>query len=136
MTKYTREEILANRQKWIDFLLEPERKKATGFLDLGDGFRCCLGHGCHILGVKNHKFGNKTAYGDNVEGSVAPPEFIEMVGLYDEVGLIGGGDGYENLAEMNDEENTTPQEIGQFLLDRIEGGLETPFKSLSKYPKA
>lgn len=135
---YTREEIYANRLKWIEFLLVPGRKKAISVLDEGNGYRCCLGHACFVLKLtrtKNvHLDGN--FYYDN-EGEVAPSKLIEMVGLWDENGtsdnrvpLIGQEN---NLASLNDETDATPKEIGEYLMTVIEGGIDTPFRPLSHY---
>lgn len=148
MTKYTRSQIRANRQKWIDFLMVKGRKKTTGRLDKGGGARCCLGHGCHVLGIKPEKIeterGSFVGYDDHTE--TAPVSFVEMVGLWTPLGSVrygyasidvfGRGE-YENiketLADINDETKASPRKIGEYLLSVIEGGGHTPFRPLSEY---
>ena len=129
----TRSEVRANRLKWAEFLMEPERKKAVGRLDVGDGSRCCLGHGCFVLGIPSKVYKDGVCY-DNL-GKTAPSSFVNMVGLRNGEGSSLIGIGIQNsLAGLNDDTNATPQEIGKFLLDCIEGGDGTPFLPLSDFP--
>lgn len=133
----TREEILANRMKWVKFLKQPKRKKAIGVLDSGGGHRCCLGHGCYVLGVErrpNPFVTNAFLYGEDFADTLAPDEFVEMVGLYDEEGhpLDTG----PSLAARNDSTKMTPQQIGAWIEERITGEQpDSPFKPLSSYPE-
>jgi len=142
---YTRSEIRAYRQKWIDFLMAKGRKKATGQLDAGGGARCCLGHGCYILGIKAESFGEGGWEYDGSEG-LAPASFIEMVGLWNDTGstnfstpikIFKKESAHDNvdLAGINDDTNASPLRIGRYLLSVIEGGDDTPFKPLTDYPE-
>lgn len=140
---YTRDEVLAYRVKWIDFLLNPKRKKAVEVLDEGKGHRCCLGHACYALGLHKTKDGSNSGffkYNDELE--VAPQQLVEMLGLYDTNGGIKpfssisySGGNYSSLASWNDDSEVTPQEVGAYLKTVIEGGDHTPFKPLSNYRK-
>lgn len=137
--KYNRSEILANRMKWINFLMVKGRKKAVGYLDLGGGARCCLGHGCFVLGIKRIR--EPPLYLYDYEEELAPETFVEMVGLYDSNGSTGDGSSFEIdseyyctcLTTYNDEVNASPNEIGKYLLSVIEGGENTPFLPLTYY---
>lgn len=143
--KYKRSEIRANRQKWAEGLMEPERQKAIGMLEDKFGARCCLGHGCSILGIQ--RYGSEPyrgiAFGSSVETTIAPEEFVLMVGLWGAWGQTRFGNISEfvtpeglaakSLAGVNDQTSATPQEIGAYLLLVIEGGASTPFQPLSNY---
>lgn len=142
---YTRSEVRENRLKWINFLLVKGRKKATGALDRGSGNRCCLGHGCFILGLKRKPMeGGLFEYEDNLE--IAPVSFKEMVGLWDDTGSTDSGEviwkfanenglHHADLVGINDDTEATPREIGEYLLSVIEGGTNTPFIPLTDYPE-
>ena len=127
-----RREILENRKKSIKFLQNPKRKKAKEYLDIGKGKRCCIGHGCYVLGVKKIRDGYGWNYGRKEEPHTAPFEFMDLVGLYTELGSYYTGDS-TCLTELNDNTNTTPQEIGNMLEKMIEGGIDTPFRPLTDY---
>ena len=83
-----RSEILANREKWVNFLLVKGRKKAIAALDIGEGHRCCLGHACYILGVAKQKVKDSQhyTYGESFESGFAPSELLSLVGLWDTQG--------------------------------------------------
>ena len=145
MTEYTNEQIMENRQKWIDFLILPETKKGTGYLDRGYGTRCCLGHGAFILGVHSvvHNSSEIVQYGLERESYHAPVELVEMVGLHAADGSSAIGENgyhhnmvstvredYTSLASLNDASDWTPQQIGEYLKTVIHGGDNTPFKKL------
>jgi len=139
METLTRQEILDNRRKWIEFLKQPERKKATGFLDTGDGRRCCLGHGCYVLGVKRRKFPGGYAYqyraldGGWRTGSSAV--LRDLVGLKTSDGDFISINGVATcLSGLNDGTDATPQEIGAYLESVIEGGKYSPFRPLTDFP--
>ena len=134
-----RYEILSARITWAQFLQQPEREKAIGNLDEGDEKRCCLGHGCYCLGVVRRllDFDARYAYGEE-EAQVCPPkEFAEAVGLWSRDGCAKSLQDLirekESLAELNDETDITPQEIGAYLESVVEGGPDTPFRPLSDY---
>lgn len=145
--KYTRSEILAARQKWIDFLLIKGRRKATGILDEGDGHRCCLGHACYVLGLPRKPRESRGFSYDNGESELAPPMLIESLGLWDAEGGTQSiehkitlarfedslHDSYPTLAQINDETDASPRQIGEYLATVIEGGDHTPFRPLSDY---
>lgn len=137
-----RDEILANRLKWINYLKEPERQKTEGCLEDSKNpeARCCLGHACAVF--NRHKTiddGGSVRYDDNT--SVLNHDFAEYVlGLWDNVGRLASGliviEGYEShssLANLNDKTSITPQEIGTYLESVIEGGENTPFRPLNYF---
>lgn len=143
--RLTKEVVLANRQKWIDFLLNKRVRKTKGMLDDGKGGRCCLGHGCYALGVKRKCVkvpGTEgiTEYSYEGETSYAPYSFQEMVGLIDQCGTFIDGPvnvyGFEvgTLADLNDMTKMRPWEIGVALADMIMGGKGTPFRDINYYP--
>lgn len=131
-----RETIKKNRQTWIDFLREPGRKKIRGKLESMNDFeqRCCIGHGCYVLGMDRQKLARGVTYDGEV--NVAPASFIEAVGLWDSIGVIENTSEWavsQSLARLNDEYGRSPQEIGEYLAEVIEGGVDTPFKPLDDY---
>lgn len=145
--KYTNEQIMENRRKWIDFLKLPETKKGKHALDKGNGLRCCLGHGCYVLGIEPVVDGEHCWITYDKCESDAPQTFVAMVGLYTNVGdFINVTNKYENyfgvdfgeyghsmaLAPLNDGTSITPQEIGAWLETVIEGGEGTPFIKLGE----
>lgn len=134
-----RAKIKANREKWVAFLQEPERKKATGILARGDTeHRCCLGHACQALDPSR-----VTGWAGRQE--LPPMEIAEMLALKSEDGGIIQGEQYrlitfENsssttLAMLNDNTKARPQDIGKMLAGMIEGGTGTPFHPLTDYPE-
>lgn len=141
----TRGQVRANRQKWIDFLMKPARRKEIGTLDAGKGFRCCLGHGCYALDLPRQHVvdpdGNEIFeyYG---QSGVAPEGFVKRVGLYDQEGTTRyygvwlGEWEVSSLIEVNDDTDATPQQIGEYLQSVIDGGEDTPFRPLSEYPES
>lgn len=136
MKELTRTEILANRQKWIDFLKIKGRRKALGLLDAGGGRRCCLGHGCFVLGIKRAKVFDLFVYEDC--DTIPPDSLKELVGLWDNVGGNINGDFYSyssqpTLAGLNDVDRWKPVEIANYLETVIEGGPSTPFIPLKNY---
>lgn len=151
--KLTRKQVKINRERVIQFLLNPLRRKAQGKLDTGNGARCCIGHACYALPevvprVKIHKGSVKATepsmlwgYGKEENSNYAPRELIEAIGLYNNRGSRGdhslitvGHEKADNLALLNDNTPTTPQEIGAYLQKCIKGGPETPWKALTDYP--
>ena len=154
---YTYEEVVANRRKWIDYLKSPEPVKTIGCLDVGGNRRCCLGHGCHILGLPSTEAistkgetvsrngGIVRSYrGSEYEGTshthVPPRKFIEMVGIRSATGTFRGVDLNKaepsnevvSLASLNDKTELTSQEIGQF----IEDNYDLVFLNEDEYQKA
>lgn len=115
MSKYSWNEVLENREKWLAFLEKKGRKKAAGHLDIGGGQRCCLGHACYILGISRKWEGHDYDY----DGSVgyAPESLVEKIGLTDRYGSIK--DSYDDpkraLADMNDQTDMSPQDIAAFI---------------------
>lgn len=124
---YTREEVLAARMKWIEFLCQPERKKARSRLVRKGEHRCCLGHACQALDPER-----KTGW-RNSDTTLRDP-------LRDRLGMWARDGGSRSvflrnqdavtLAACNDETNLTPQEIGAYLRTVVEGGHDTPFMPL------
>lgn len=144
MSELTRAEVRANREKWARFLMQPGRKKATGVLDEGDGYRCCLGHGAYCLGVPRSRYLSGFEYGDGYDDCVAPQELIQLVGLHysegnplESNGMVINGSTYGCLTAANDSpDGLRPKQIGEYLLSVIEGGPSTPFIPLSEYKEA
>jgi hypothetical protein len=136
-----RSEILANRQKWVDRLLDPASTKATGILSKTPTQCCCLGHGCYALEIPRIENKGLTlfCFGNELANCVAPSELIELVGLYTSVGTITDGPAkiknwrFNSLSGLNDATDVTTQQIGEYLQSVIEGGTHTPFKPLSEY---
>lgn len=150
-----RDEILANRLKWIKYLNNSARRKATGVLEefKDSGSRCCLGHACHVLGLKRRKihevgyWGDKVGhpyiyYGENgdLDSEIAPKQLVEILGLWSESGHVESDEGipykevsYESLADLNDDSEATPKEIAEYLKKVVEGGKNTPFRPLTDY---
>lgn len=147
---YSHEEVMENRRAWIAYLKSPEAKKAKHQLETTDMEgnavgRCCLGHGCHVLGVKRTKEEGRSVRYDG-RFDYAPHSFMSKVGLYRENGaFIGrdtpfGNDGSiyismfercaNSLAYLNDSTELTPQAIGEWLETVIDGGPGTPFIKL------
>lgn len=149
--QYTREEVKANRIIWANFLMEPERKSVEGMLEspINPGARCCLGHACHIF-IPHKRVVDEAggiSYGRAYSPTEWPPEQIEdMLGLWRNNAVTNTNycghsikfpesfpDGaFNSLSEANDA-GVSPQEIGKYIMDNLEGGDETPFKPLSSY---
>ena len=115
-------------------------------MDLGEGRRCCLGHMCYALKDKlkltrnkvNSELDIRWTYNNEVN---YPPETVtKALGLflYDGSSVskqhieIGGYKG-RSLSELNDISDVTPQQIGQYLKQNIEGGNHTPWESRNFY---
>ena len=127
---------LENRRKLIAGLREPGRKKHKGELEdiLNPDARCCLGHGCQILGIERKVTKHQVFYGG--QSGVAPDELIAAVGLRCSTGYLGKtiqwrGYTFNSLTELNDNTDATPAEIADFLEETIEGGEGSPFLPLS-----
>lgn len=138
---YTRQEILENRQTVIKFLKGKGRKKAWGYLDTGNGERCCLGHMCYALKIPKTFAENSELWVYDGSDDYAPLSMMNKVGLYDSIGRTGSGarltkemEFYNSLSTLNDESDWTTQQIGAYLETVIEGGDDTPWKPLSYYP--
>lgn len=148
---YTDQEIYDNRVKAIEQLLDPSSRKAIGKLEDGrhENTRCCLGHFCHVLIPEKRSI--DILYDDNGDvnlinidygdGTAFPPDSImEMLGLYDRDGSCGDRGNFDptnimgttctSLAGVNDGTDKTPQEIGEYLLANIMGGINTPFRPI------
>ena len=145
----TRQQIKANRLHWAHFLQHPARKKATGVLERRqDRSRCCLGHACaafdferkEINGVVYFRGGDT----DNSSSALATPELVHHLGMVSERGdfidttsyEMGGDKEVYTLVGLNDTTSCSPQEIGMWLEDCVEGGPGTPFIHLDQYPEA
>ena len=118
-------EILENRRKWVNHLLDPSTKKTTAKLeDINDPeCRCCLGHGCHVLNLKRVVGAGKVTYCGH--STLAPEKLKQRMGIKSTSYLI----------EMNDGEDKSPQEIGKYLESIIEDENSEIFKPLSDYPE-
>lgn len=128
-------EVLAARQKWIEFLKNPHRRKLEGKLGNEGGERCCLGHGCYII------LGPPKEGAPWNEDMLLPPEaFWKTVGMHDQDGNNPNGTNYgdskqSSLSSLNDDTDWSPQKIGKFLESVIRGGKNTPFRPISDFKK-
>lgn len=141
---YSRSEIKINRQKMIDQLKDPKSEKTEGLLEdpNNNNARCCLGHGCHALNIERFVDSNGICYGQENDSAVAPPQLINKVGLFFNLGVFQSRKittfksvKFDSLVGANDGSNLTPQDIGEYLESVIEGGEDTPWKPLSEYPE-
>lgn len=149
---YTFDEVMANRRAWIDFLKEPGRESATGFLDIGDGQRCCIGHACFALGMVGVSDDDNNHISYDGQSTTAPHRLKVMLGLASSVGeLLSNGTDHEralitdtkcsSLAGWNDGHSYnnmehargTPLEIAAYLESVIVGGPGTPFYDKEMY---
>ena len=151
----TRASVRKYRQKWIDFLIAPERKQGQSYLARPDGRRCCLGHACHILkeDLNLSTFENDNLVYYDSSNIYPPPKVVSALGLYNKYGSSGGFHSatnvrhdlrnaieidkkeFQSLSDANDciTHIITPQLIGEYLQTVIEGGIDTPFKPLDYY---
>jgi hypothetical protein len=125
------DEIMANRRKVIDYLKNPELRKAKGKLRNAVGGRCCLGHMCDALGVEATNRHGNWYYGE--ERLVLPMDVADSLGMFENDGtnyngsILWNGENYSSLAALNDDSTIKPHEIGTLLEAMIEGGPGTPF---------
>lgn len=144
--KYEWNEVLENRKKWLEYLRAPGRRKARGYLDIGNGKRCCLGHACKALGMKSEdkqiydsltKGESFHSYFYDSEETVAPQKVIDSLGLRDSFGSLSetvmlNDYSIANLVTLNDDTNLRPREIADF----IEKHYDLVFRSQSEYGAA
>ena len=133
-----RNKILENRKKVIAFLKDSSRQKHKGSLENIDNTeeRCCLGHMCAALNIQREAYNHCIHY--DTEGAIAPESLVNMVGLNGQSGTIRNLYRYKNqrylgLTDLNDHSDITPQEIGAYLESVIEGGPNSPWRSLNEY---
>ena len=132
--KYTRRQILENRRKWVNQLLKVDSLGYTDGLEClsGDGSRDCFGHAYHALGYEKYVQDDIVIYDDHSD--YASKSLIEKLGLFNEHGAFGDfAESANSLMHLNDYEKLSPQQIGRYLLENIEGGENTPFISLNTY---
>ena len=121
-------EILENRKKWIEKLLDPASLKHKNCLQhpTESNKCCCLGWACVALGVEFDK-----------TGSYLPEEQREILGMWYSRGSSNFNHlvdwEYYSLTAVNDNTDATPQDIGRYLESVIEGGEHTPFIPLSNF---
>lgn len=103
---------VANAIKWIDGLLVTRYKQGEGQLgDKEQGF-CCLGYGCHVLGV-----------GYDPTSSFSG-DFAEKVGLHNRTSSFRPAvqvDDFRtcnSLAELNDTGSVSFNKIAKFMINR------------------
>ena len=122
-------EILENRKKWIEKLLDPASLKHKGCLQhpAESDKCCCLGWACVALEAE---FDGRKDY--------LSEEQLEMLGMWyfrgtsKDFSCLGELE-YNNLISINDHTDATPQDIGRYLESVIEGGEHTPFIPLSNF---
>ena len=122
-------EILENRKKWVEKLLDPASLKHEGCLQhpTESNKCCCLGWVCVALEAEFEK-----------TGAYLPEEQREMLGMWYSRGTSNnfshlGEWKYYSLAAVNDHTDATPRDIGRYLESVIEGGEHTPFIPLSNF---
>ena len=122
-------EILENRKKWIEKLLDPASLKHKNCLQhpVESDKCCCLGWACVALGVEFVR-----------DNGVLPEEQRKMLSMWGQTGgsrdcsHLGEWE-YVSLSRVNDNTDATPQDIGRYLESVIEGGEHTPFIPLSNF---
>jgi hypothetical protein len=129
-------EIIEARKKWIAYLKNSDTLKTIGKLEDPDNpnKRCCLGHACHIFEVERQASKFKVLYDDH--SARLPESLVLKLGMWSVYGSgklvqykLRGLD-VKSLSSLNDDADYTPQQIGEYLETVIEGGDDTPFKSL------
>lgn len=116
----TFEYVTVKRAEWIEYLSDPDRKKAIDTLDRGGGFRCCLGHGCAMLNLPKVWHRNLTAFLYLGERSMSPYELRLILGLRGRAGELRDatvikGRYVASLAALNDYTTLTPQQIAKYI---------------------
>ena len=92
----TKQTIGPNQEKWLKALESGEFKQGMENLQsINDQACCCLGVACRIfeLPVKEFNVQGSTSvysFGKQLERQYAPPEIIELLGLYDKCGDVRG----------------------------------------------
>lgn len=103
----TWEQVLENRRIWIDYLAEPDRKKATSVLDLGNEERCCLGHACFLFEPESGKDEiDRVWYGKDRDVSYATNRVKNLLGLKSNAGRFNyslGGSGHMRVTRIDGE---------------------------------
>jgi hypothetical protein len=129
------DEILANRRKVVDYLKNPELRKAKGQLRNSVGGRCCLGHMCDAMGLDGKKNASGEWFYDNEKYNL-PDSLVAALGMNDSAGRFYDNTKEENsyinyfryengcfdsLANLNDDSTIQPDAIGHFLEGIIYG---------------
>lgn len=146
MSELSKKEILENRKKWADYLIEKRLYKVQGWLQKHKGTSCCcLGHACNVFKIPRKVFGNVYYFGEDEKSAFAPEKLIELLRLYDCRGSFYIGKGFffdeqtrtfhkcqnkkknrkyfNALVDLNDYTHATPREIGMFIKAHINDGL-------------
>jgi len=120
---------LEARRKWIEYLRNPELIRAVGYLesDLNRGC-CCIGHGCNALNIpKTLQKGDVFySFGEKSQRSVAPTEFVELVGLRTYLGDSSNRE-HLSLVELNDHMKAPFSQIADLLEAGITGHEESTY---------
>lgn len=113
------------KQRWVEALRSGEYEQTIGTLHNDEGF-CCLGVLCDLA----YKEGAVTrtriddmrhGYGTRLEVGVLPPEVVSWAGMEDSDPVVAedGDDGLFTLAELNDEEGCTFEEIADIIEEQL-----------------
>jgi hypothetical protein len=144
MAKITHQQMYENRLKAVEYLEQPQLRKAREQLRDNKGGRCCLGHMCDAFpeAISTEKNGGQWLYGKDKEPARAPKELVDLLGMYTSIGGTKDFNMFMNdkgeypfgntpsLAEVNDQMRVSPQAIGKYLRSVILGGPNTPWKKI------
>ena len=139
---YTRQQILNNRRRWAIFLQDPARKKHVNALEHPTNCeaRCCLGHYAHMAGATRTQEDPHFSPKYDGDRHSLSNDLKEQLGLKDTDGDFNTNieEEYQygpSLAQINDETNLTPQQIGWLIQNVwLYGGPNTPFHPHTDYP--
>jgi len=114
---YTKDEIIANREKWIEALESGMYTQAKFNLRRREGF-CCLGVACEVLGIPSEKTDyGYYYYGEERNGADLPKEAMEMLGVRTPMGSFDFDENipHSSLYGLNDSASWSFGQIAQFL---------------------
>lgn len=101
------EKIKHDREKWLQALETSTAKQGQGRLgDATQGF-CCLGLGCHTIGIRHLAMAGTSM------------EFTSRVGLRSDIGCPDD-EIKPSLVELNDEEGLTFAQIARILRENMD----------------
>ncbi|MCY4499246.1 MAG: hypothetical protein OXC14_18425 [Rhodospirillaceae bacterium] len=135
--RYTREEVQANRERWLEYLREEGRLKHVGSLENAEApdERCCLGHGAHcldaprqVVGMDHHIVeydGESSFLGDNVSELLnlhKSGQFHDTITIKGQVGEDDELIEFDNLTQVNDDTSLEPGEIADVIAEQFEKG--------------
>lgn len=98
------EQIKKNRIRWVDALKSGKYKKGVDYLRGKDDCYCCLGVACDLFVESKPVFDGGVCYRYNGEGSTAPNQVVQALGLYDRWGR--GRNDKDLLTSINDDNDS------------------------------